>query len=104
MPLMRIAATYALNGLMDRDTAWVTPMTSEEMTNLVPVSSALPSGTGWAYWDEAEAHVVYGMKRKLFPDEATEVSKASDLKRLGVSKLRVILHDESGNTNSFSLI
>lgn len=101
---MRIAATYALNGIIDRDTEWVTPMTSKEMTNLVPASSASPTGTGWPYWDQAEAHVVYGMKRKLFPDEATKVSKASDLKRLGVSKLRVRLYDESGNTNSFPLI
>jgi hypothetical protein len=104
MPLMRISATYALNGSMDLAAEWTTPVTSEEMTNFVPASSASPSGTGWAYWDEAEAHVVYGMKRKLFPDEATDVSKASDLKRLGVSKLRAILHDEHGNTNSFSLI
>ena|SRR5471030_1790814 len=104
MPIMRIAATYALNGLMDRDTAWETPMTGEEMNNLVPASSTSPSGNGWAYWDQAEAYVVSGMKSRLFPDETTEVSKASDLKRLGVSKLRVILHDESGNTNSFSLI
>lgn len=102
MPLMRISATYALNG-MDRETEWETPVTSEEMTNLVPASSSA-TGTGWAYWDLAEAHVVYGMKRKLFPDEATDISKASDFKRLGVLKLRAMLHDENGNANSMSLL
>lgn len=104
MPLMRISATYALNGAMERQSEWVTPVSDEEMANLVPITPSSPSGTGWAYWNEAEAHIVYGIKRKLFPDETTEVSNASGLKRLGVTSLRALLHDENGNTNSLSLI
>jgi hypothetical protein len=104
MPLMRISANYALKGAVERQSEWATTVSDEEMENLVPVTSSSPSGTGWAHWDEAEAHIVYGMKRNLFPDETTEVSKASDLKRLGVTSLRALLHDENGNTNSLSLI
>lgn len=103
MPLLRISVTYALNGAIDRDTEWATPVTNEEMANLVPAPSST-TGTGWAYWNQAEAHIVYGMKRKLFPDEVSDISQASDLKRLGVLKLRAMLHDEGGNTNSLSLI
>ena len=104
MSLIRISVIYALDTAMDLEMEWTALITSEEMANLVPAASSSPSGIGWAYWDEAEAHVVSGMKRNLFPDETSTVSKALDLKRLGVSKLRVMLRDENGNTNSLSLI
>jgi len=100
--MLQISIEYATTGTMPRPTSLATMASAEQVERLIP---EVPGGAGgWGHWNEAEELICTLVGRKLFYDQDGPIENAQDMRRIGVWFLKATLTDESGNSNTLTLI
>jgi hypothetical protein len=101
VPHLKIVAEVTICGV-DREIETSTAISDQDIADLLPIPNI--DNPGWEHWDKAEDIVITALAKEIFPNEGPTISTSDDLKRMGVTRLRVVYSCQNGNSNSLSFI